>query len=138
MRWQASDLGLFNCVITTMASLEGKVIAVTGGAYGIGFAVAELLAKRGATIALADVVEDKLTQACDHVKALGVQATAHRVDVQDSQQVEAWMKATNTAFGRLDGAANMAGVSGGKQRPRGIIDQDQNGWDVCASSLHHI
>jgi len=107
-----------------MASFEGKVIAVTGGASEIGFAVAELLARQGGTISLADVVEEKLTRACNQLKALRAQATAHCVDVQDPRQIEAWMKAINAAFRRLDGAANMAGVTGRNDCSRGVIDQD--------------
>jgi len=45
-----------------MSSLEGKVIAITGGASGIGLALVHLAAQRGAKLAIADIQEEPLKQ----------------------------------------------------------------------------
>ncbi|KAH7010473.1 dehydrogenase with different specificitie [Ilyonectria destructans] len=91
-----------------MASLEGKVIAITGAASGIGFATAQLLSSRGAILSLADISESALKEA---VKTLspGVH-TSTVVDVRDSKQVTSWIEMTVRRHGPLNGAVNLAGI----------------------------
>ncbi|KAL8677963.1 MAG: hypothetical protein Q9186_005661 [Xanthomendoza sp. 1 TL-2023] len=97
-----------------MASFDGKVIAITGGASGIGQATAQLLAARGATISLADVQQEALTATADSIKnaAPNAKVLAKIVDVTSAQQVDAWIQETVSAFGKIDGAANLAGING--------------------------
>ncbi|KXJ96202.1 BcABA4 [Microdochium bolleyi] len=90
----------------------GKVIALTGGASGIGLATAKLLAEQGARVSIADVQ----TAALDSAKATiqqntsGAEVLIATVDVRDYSQVEAWITSTVEKFGQLNGAANLAGV----------------------------
>jgi NAD(P)-dependent dehydrogenase (short-subunit alcohol dehydrogenase family) len=114
-----------------MAQLQDKVIAITGAASGIGAATARLAAARGASLALSDISEDALNKIVDEIRSSGAKATGTRVDVADSDQVDAWINATVKEFGKLDGAANIAGV---ESKPGGkvfnnIVDISNEQWD---------
>src|SRR6201999_2705468 len=92
-------------------SVQGKVIAITGGASGIGLATAKLLAARGAKVSLADVQEKLLDEASTAIKAAGHNDVLTAVvDVRKQETIDAWIKQTIEKFGKLDGAANLAGV----------------------------
>ena len=97
-----------------MASFLGKVIAVTGGASGIGQATARLLAARGATVSIADVQQEALTTTADSIQEATPDAKVltKLVDVSSSQQVDAWIQETVSRFSQIDGAANVAGIVG--------------------------
>jgi NAD(P)-dependent dehydrogenase (short-subunit alcohol dehydrogenase family) len=101
-----------------MISLEGKVIAVTGAASGMGFATARGLFARGASLSLADINEDALEKAVYEIKAASASAKENNsiittvFDIRESDQVDAWIDKTVAHFGKLDGAANIAGVLG--------------------------
>ena len=97
-----------------MASLKGKVIAVTGAASGIGLATARLLASHGALLSLADVQEAPLAAlATDLSSTFQPEILTTALDIRNRVQVEAWITRTTQHFGRpLDGAANLAGNIG--------------------------
>ncbi|KAF2435486.1 NAD(P)-binding protein [Tothia fuscella] len=96
-----------------VSSFEGKVIAITGAASGMGLATAKLLASRGAKLSLADVKEEKLNALMSELHAAGVDVMSSIVDVSNRMQVEDWIKATVTHFKKpLDGAVNLAGLLG--------------------------
>ena len=90
-----------------MAKFDGQVAVVTGGAQGIGGAVADRLAQDGAKIALWDM---DVSLATDKAKALG--GAAFPVDVADWNSVVTARDATLTAMGRIDIVVNSAGVAG--------------------------
>ncbi|KAL8839707.1 MAG: hypothetical protein Q9176_004314 [Flavoplaca citrina] len=114
-----------------MASLEGKVIAITGGASGIGQATAHLLASRGATLAMADVQQGALTTTADSIKKTTPNAKilTKTVDVSSSQQVEAWIHETVSQFGKIDGAANLAGITGRSTNTSLVGDVEEDDFD---------
>ncbi|SCV42530.1 related to L-2.3-butanediol dehydrogenase [Fusarium fujikuroi] len=85
-----------------MASFDGKTIAITGAASGIGFAVAKLLASRRAQLSLADMNKAGLEAALRSLPGDGHIIT--QVDVRDSQEVNAWIEKTVSVFAKLDGA----------------------------------
>ncbi|KAH8178734.1 enoyl-(Acyl carrier protein) reductase domain-containing protein [Sarocladium implicatum] len=90
-------------------SFDGKIIAITGAASGMGLAIAKLLAERGAIISLADINNEALGNA---VKLLE-QSEKHMittVDVCDGSAVNEWIRQTVAKYGKLDGAVNMAGI----------------------------
>jgi NAD(P)-dependent dehydrogenase (short-subunit alcohol dehydrogenase family) len=97
----------------TEPMFEGKVALVTGAAGGIGRASALLFARHGARVAVAD---RNLAGAEETVKLVesadGGEALAVEVDVADPGSVEAMVRATVDAFGRLDIAHNNAGIKG--------------------------
>jgi hypothetical protein len=100
--------------ISTMALFNGRVIAVTGAASGIGLATAHLLASRGASLSLADQNESALGAAERDIRAKysSVEVLTYVVDVRKEESVKRWIEVTMEKFGRLDGAANLAGVIG--------------------------
>ncbi|RDW77356.1 hypothetical protein BP6252_05409 [Coleophoma cylindrospora] len=112
-----------------MASMLGKVIAITGGASGMGLATARLLAARGAKVSIADVQGDLLQEAATLIKSDGKgDVMTSIVDVRDSNSVASWMKETKENFGALDGAANIAGVF--RHFPGGTVaTEDEKNWD---------
>jgi NAD(P)-dependent dehydrogenase (short-subunit alcohol dehydrogenase family) len=99
---------------STIMSLpfSDKVIAITGAASGIALATAKLLAKRGAKLSLADIQVAALEKAKAEIEAEtpGAEVLISVVDVSKYDQVDAWTKATIQKFGKLTGAANLAGV----------------------------
>lgn len=94
--------------------MAGKVFAITGGASGIGLAAAKLLVERGAKVSIADVSSKLNEAAVEIAQHAGLPqdecVLARSVDVRELSQIQAWLKATVEAFGRLDGAVNSAGV----------------------------
>lgn len=91
---------------------DGKVAFVTGGASGIGEAVARQLAERGAKVVVADLKLDAAQKVVDAIKAAGGEAAAVAVDVGKMDQVEKAVKFTVDTYGALNVAVNNAGIGG--------------------------
>jgi NAD(P)-dependent dehydrogenase (short-subunit alcohol dehydrogenase family) len=89
-------------------SLAGKIALVTGGASGIGGAIAAAYATKGARVAIVDLDAET---AQHHADAVGHGARAFACDVSDPASVEAVVAAVIEAFGRIDILVNSAGVA---------------------------
>ncbi|MBY5882074.1 SDR family oxidoreductase [Rhizobium ruizarguesonis] len=89
-------------------SLGGKVALVTGGASGIGDAIASAFAAKGAVVGVIDINE---TVAKSKAEALGNGAKAFVCDVSNPQSVEAVIAAAQAAFAHIDIVVNSAGVA---------------------------
>lgn len=93
-----------------MASLDGKVALITGAASGIGKAIAELYAKNGAAVAIADINQQAADAAAAEITAAGGKAVGIAMDVTDEAAVDAGTDKVVAAFGRLDILISNAGV----------------------------
>ncbi|AEF39391.1 SDR family NAD(P)-dependent oxidoreductase [Hoyosella subflava] len=87
--------------------LQGKVVAITGGARGIGAAAAAALAQAGATVVIGDI--DRAA-AEETAAAIGKAVTAHALDVADSESFAAFLDAAQAQSGPLDVLINNAGI----------------------------
>ena len=91
-----------------MSRLENKVALITGGASGLGAAIAKRFSEEGARVAVADLNEEKGREVASSLQdGLFIQ-----VDVTDAASVEAMVKQTTERFGRLDILVNNAGIDG--------------------------
>ena len=93
--------------------IQGKVALVTGAASGIGRATAELLARMGARVVASDIDGERGTAAADALRDGGAEIAFTAVDVTDGDAVAGLVRTAVQQFGRLDIAANCAGVGGG-------------------------
>ncbi|WP_298448101.1 SDR family oxidoreductase [uncultured Marinobacter sp.] len=90
--------------------LQDSVIAITGGGQGLGRAMAEYLAAKGAKLALIDLAQDKLEEAAAACKAAGSEAKIYLCNVAKEDEVEATFAAIADDFGQLNGLVNNAGI----------------------------
>ncbi|KAF4458781.1 D-arabinitol 2-dehydrogenase [Fusarium albosuccineum] len=109
-------------------SLLGKVYAITGGASGIGLATAKVLAQRGATVSIADIDSAARESAASYFQKQGTPFSMTRVDVSQRSEVEDWLDDTVKRYGKLDGAANVAGIIGKHHGIRPVADLEDDEW----------
>ena len=102
--------------------MEGRVAVVTGGAQGIGLAVARRLAEGGARMVLWDLDGDLAREAAE---ALGGGAEGHGVDVTDAAAVEALTARALDSHGRVDALVTSAGIAG-PNAP--LVDYPPEAW----------
>ena len=96
-----------------MKDLKGKVAVVTGGASGIGRAMAERFAAEGMKVVLADIEEGALTRAESEMRAKGATVASKRTDVSRGEDIEALAALTIDTFGAVHVVCNNAGVAVG-------------------------
>lgn len=95
-----------------MEDLTGKVAVVTGGASGIGFAMAQRLAGASMRLAIADVEEDALDAAAKQLVDGGAEVLAVPTDVSDADAVDAFADRVRERYGSYHVVCNNAGVGG--------------------------
>lgn len=91
------------------SEFKGQVAVITGGASGLGLAIAKRLVSQGAQVALCDQLKGPVQKAA---KEIGAQAKAYQLDVTDEAQVGKVVKKIAKDFGRIDILVNSAGVTG--------------------------
>jgi 3-oxoacyl-[acyl-carrier protein] reductase len=106
-------------------NLAGKTALVTGGAQGIGKAIAQRLAEEGASVAIADIDFDLARFLADELNHQGRTAEAFRADVSNSSEAEQLVKAVVERFDALDILINNAGITRDALLIR-LADED---WD---------
>lgn len=94
-----------------MRDLNGKVAVITGGASGIGLAMAERFGREGMKLVIADIQQDAIDRSVAGLKAKNFEAVGVRTDVSKYEDVEALVSATIQAFGKVHVVVNNAGVS---------------------------
>lgn len=95
-----------------MKEFKNKVAVITGGASGIGLAIAQEAAARGMKLVIADIEDSALDAARDEFSARGVEVLAVKTDVTDVQQMQMLAEQTIDKFGAIHLLVNNAGVGG--------------------------
>ncbi|MER5613869.1 SDR family NAD(P)-dependent oxidoreductase [Streptomyces sp. NPDC002215] len=114
----------------------GKTALITGGASGIGLALAHRLATGGASVVVADYDEASARKAVAELESAGAKAAAVAMDVTDPASVEAGVRFAVDTFGALHLAVNNAGI-GGPSNPTGEYGIED--WDrVVATNLSGV
>jgi len=90
--------------------LNDKVIIITGGGQGLGRAMGEYLAAKGARLALVDLNRERLDEAVAACKRAGGDARAYLCNVANEAQVGQMVAQVAEDFGALDGLINNAGI----------------------------
>jgi 3-oxoacyl-[acyl-carrier protein] reductase len=106
--------------------LKDKVALVTGGARGIGRAIALAFAKEGADIAVGDVNLEEAQKTAADIEALGRKALALAVDVTDYQKVEETVNKILDKFAKVDILVNNAGIT----KDNLLLRMSQPEWDA--------
>ena len=123
-------------------SLQGKIAWVTGGSYGIGFAIAEAFAAAGATIVFNDISQELVDKGLAAYAQKGVKAHGYVCDVTDESAVQALVANVQDEVGIIDILVNNAGII--KRIPmtemsaadfRKVIDVDLNAPFICAKAV---
>jgi NAD(P)-dependent dehydrogenase (short-subunit alcohol dehydrogenase family) len=90
--------------------LDEKAVVVTGGALGIGKATCQLLAERGAAVAVFDWDEKAGNETCEEIEATGGRAIFEKVNVADFAAVETAVQSAHKAFGKINSLVVSAGI----------------------------
>ncbi len=91
--------------------LAGRKALITGGAQGMGAAIAKDWASLGAAVCVADINEEGITQVVEEIKAAGGQATPFLLDVTSEEQAKAAVAHVVSEFGEINLLLNNAGVN---------------------------
>jgi len=119
-----------------MKQLENKVALITGAGSGIGRAVAELFARNGARVVVADIDEKGGTEVAESIVKAGGEAVFFRSDAGKPEDAGALTEQTLAHYKRLDIACNNAGI-GGQSAPAGEYDISE--WQkVIAINLNGV
>ena len=121
-----------------MKNIKNKVIAITGGATGIGFALAKTLGSEGAKIVIGEPRKEKLLKAVDGLKDMGIEAFETYLDVTDLKSVENFAEFTIKCFDRVDMLINNAGISGARGRIDKVdVEEAKKIFDVNFFGVWH-
>jgi NAD(P)-dependent dehydrogenase (short-subunit alcohol dehydrogenase family) len=110
--------------------LEAKVALVTGGGSGIGRTTAQVMAREGARVMVADWEVDGAAETASMIETEGFEADFILADVSDEQSVAEMIQKCVERFGRLDCASNNAALGAGF---RSLVELDRERWDRCLS-----
>lgn len=116
-------------------SLEGKIVAITGGASGIGAAIAKMFSHKGAVIAVLDMAKE-LSE--EMARALGNNAASFVVNVTDPGSVNTAVAAVAKHFGRIDVLVNSAGIVALDPAESVTVDDWSRQIDVNLSGTFYV
>lgn len=109
--------------------LKGQVVMITGGARGIGKAIAEKFAAKGADLVIADVSLETADETAKELSQRGIRAKAAKLDVSKSAEVATVFEETVKDFGRVDILVNNAGIT----RDGLLLRMKEEDWDLVLS-----
>ena len=125
-----------------MFSLEGKITLVTGGAHGIGFAIAESYAEAGATVVFNCSNEESLKRGLAAYKEKGIDAHGYVCDVTDEEAVKKMIADIEEKIGTVDILVNNAGMirripmhEMSAEEFRKVVDVDLNAPFIMAKAV---
>jgi len=107
--------------------LKDKVAIVTGGAMGIGQGIAQVFAREGAKVVIADINRDEGERTVAQITEAGGEATFVPVDVADETQVKAMVEAAVNSYKAIHVLVNNAGIGVYKS----VLDTSSEEWDRC-------
>lgn len=110
----------------SMERLDDKVTVITGGGSGMGAAMAEEFAARGAKVAIFDLNEEKGVSVADKIKQQGGEAAFYKTDVTKKLQIEENTCKVKEKYGRINSWINSAGVS--KMVP--FLESTEDLWNL--------
>ena len=110
----------------SMFDLSGRVAVITGGNGGIGFAIAEALARQGCAVSIWGRSAEKNAAAAASLSATGARVHTLVCDVSQRDQAEKATADTLEAFGRIDGCFANAGIGGGGRTP--FVERTGEDW----------
>jgi 3-oxoacyl-[acyl-carrier protein] reductase len=108
---------------------DNRVALVTGGARGIGYAIAEQLAADGCSIVISDIAKDAASDSAAKLGHNGVQTLAVIGDVSKPEDVERMFAQAVEKFGKVDILVNNAGIT----RDNLIVRLEEDDWDMVLS-----
>jgi meso-butanediol dehydrogenase/(S,S)-butanediol dehydrogenase/diacetyl reductase len=108
---------------------RGRVVVVTGGGSGLGRHIAHRFAAEGASVVVADVVEEAAGEVAGEISDAHGRALAYRADVAEAVQVEAMVRTTRQDLGPVDVLINNAA----KATDRDFLDLDDEQWEEDVS-----
>jgi NAD(P)-dependent dehydrogenase (short-subunit alcohol dehydrogenase family) len=116
--------------------LKDKAFLITGGTDGLGLALAQRLVAEGGHVAVCGRDGDRLARAQE---LLGADALCSQTDVTDGAQLDAFVDATLSRFGRLDGLVNNAGQTAGSSIATSSDEQWRNDYELkVIAALHAV
>ncbi len=134
--------------MTDAIRLDDKIVAITGGAGGIGFATAQLMAARGAKIVIADIAGDRASELAATLEG----AIGMHLDLENEESIETMIASSISHFGRLDILVNNAALLGPEiaQADGDVENMETALWDrtygvnvrgtmiACREALPHL
>lgn len=105
--------------------LKDKVAIITGAASGIGAATAEIFAREGAKVVVADFDQEHGEKVAEQLRKTGAEALFFRVDVADAESVQQLMDKTLESFERVDILVNNAGITADGW----LVKMTEEAWD---------
>ncbi|AGK52620.1 3-oxoacyl-ACP reductase FabG [Bacillus sp. 1NLA3E] len=122
--------------------LSGKVAIITGAANGLGLSAAEIFAREGASVAIADFNEEVGNAKAQELADKGYRVDFFQVDVADQASVNAMVKNVLDTFGRIDILVNNAGITRDAMLAKmtlenfeKVIDVNLTGVFLCAQAV---
>jgi len=116
--------------------LAGKPALVIGGGFGMGRASALLLARAGANVALADLIEERAQAVAKEIETMGGRALAMTGDVTDMAQAQRMVDEAARFHGSLEVVINMVGLATWAE----LLDTEEAAWDqqMSINLRHHL